>query len=73
MWLQQCEPAAPVTTNLTYCVGGDTAAAITTAVTATGTLSWYSDAAGTVSIMISTISTRLTYNILCNSHKRKLL
>jgi hypothetical protein len=25
----ECEPAAPVTTNLTYCVG-DTAAAITT-------------------------------------------
>jgi hypothetical protein len=48
--------AAPVTLNLTI-VLGDTAAAITTAVTATGTLSWYSDAAGTVFYNDSTIST----------------
>ncbi|WP_367276318.1 beta strand repeat-containing protein, partial [uncultured Polaribacter sp.] len=50
-------PTTPTTSNLTYCVG-DTAAAITTAVSGTtGTLAWYSDAAGTTSITAPTIDT----------------
>ncbi len=47
---------APTTTNLTYCLG-DTPSAITTAVTATGTLAWYSDMAGTSSIPVPRIDT----------------
>jgi hypothetical protein len=58
---------------VTYCVEGDTAAAITTAITATGTLSWYSDAAGTVSIMTLQFLLVLQMDLqhTCNSNKRK--
>jgi gliding motility-associated-like protein/uncharacterized repeat protein (TIGR01451 family) len=49
-------PSAPVTTDVSYCVG-DVAAPITTSVTATGTLTWYSDAAGTIVIAEPTIDT----------------
>jgi hypothetical protein len=49
-------PSAPVTTDVSYCVG-DVAAPITSSVTATGTLTWYSDAAGTIVIAEPTIDT----------------
>ena len=49
-------PAAPVTTNLPYCIG-DTAVAISTAVTASGVLNWYNDEEGVTSITEPTIDT----------------
>ena len=49
-------PTVPETVNLEYCVG-ETPAAITTAVTASGTLTWYSDASGTIVITEPTIDT----------------
>jgi gliding motility-associated-like protein/uncharacterized repeat protein (TIGR01451 family) len=49
-------PSAPVTTDLEYCIG-DTPEAISSAITASGTLIWYSDAAATTQIPEPTIDT----------------